>query len=569
MDDVSFNHPSQDTHANPLPVRNPSPDSRRWWALAATCFGLFMAVLDVTIVNVALPTISVDLHASFADLQWVVSAYSLMLAVLLITAGRMGDLFGRKRVFLIGTALFCLGSLVAAMAGTISIGALSSIHLLIAARAFQGVGGAVMTPLPLAIIAATFTGTERGIAIGIYGAMSGLAVAIGPLIGGILVENVGWQAIFSVNIPIGIIGSMLTIWAVRESHDEQSPRTIDFFGVVTLSISLFCVMLALIQVNDADKGWTSPYIIALFGIGAVVLLMFIIGELRQPFPMIDVRLFAIPRFTGTALVAFSFGAGLLSLLFFLTLYLQNYLGFTPLEAGLRTLPLSALILLAAPLGGVLQSKIGSKWIMVVGMFALVGGEILLSQRLSTDHRQDAWLILLPMMLLCGFGSGWVSPQIATVAVNAVSPNQAGMASGISGFSRQIGIAFGVALLGAILSHTYNQEIQNNIAQLAIPGSSPALQQTYHDQIITGLQKAGTTVGSTGLQSLPSTDIPASMVQLMHSLIFPQVQMAVCSAYITGMQDVIRVAILLLAIGLLMALFLVRIPQPNKKGKRMH
>src|SRR5690348_1812862 len=194
-------------------------DPRKWWALAATCFGLFMALLDVTIVNVALPTIGDDLNASFADLQWIINAYALALAVLFVTAGRLGDIFGRKRIFMIGMGLFSLGSLLCALAGSIQIGTLAPIDVLIGARALQGIGGSIMLPLSLAIISNTFHRRERGAAFGIYGGVTGLAAAIGPLVGGILVAKVSWQSIFYLNVPIGAIGILLTAWAVRESRD--------------------------------------------------------------------------------------------------------------------------------------------------------------------------------------------------------------------------------------------------------------------------------------------------------------------------------------------------------------
>ena len=250
----------------PQPRRGPRPPAtpRHWWALAAVSFGLFMALLDVTIVNVALPTIGDDLNATFADLQWVINAYSLTLAVLLVTSGRLGDIFGRRRFFMIGLGVFSFGSLLAALSGSVTFGSFSHIQVLLAARVVQGLGGATMLPLSLAIIAATFHGRQRGAAIGIYGGVTGLATALGPVIGGILVEKVSWQSIFYINVPIGIIGIGLCAWAVTESRDMSASRSIDIFGLATLTISLFCLVLGLIQGSDPDKGWTSPYILTLF-----------------------------------------------------------------------------------------------------------------------------------------------------------------------------------------------------------------------------------------------------------------------------------------------------------------
>lgn len=529
-------------------------DPRRWWALIGTCFGLFMALLDVTIVNVALPTIGNDLKASFSDLQWVVNAYALALAVFLVTAGRLGDLFGRKRLFMFGLGLFSLGSLLCSLSSAFTIGSLSPIQVLIGARAIQGLGGAIMLPLALAIISATFHGRERSTAIGIYGGVTGLATAIGPVIGGVLVSKVSWQSIFYLNVPIGVIGILFCIWAVRESFDTTAPRTIDFFGLVTLTVSLFCLVLALIQGSDPDKGWTSPYILTLFGIAAVAMIVFVIGELRLKYPMVDLRLFKIPSFTGSAIVAFTLSAGMFSLFFFITLYLQNYLGYSALDGGLRVLPLSGLIMVTAPLAGAFTDRLGAKIIMAVGMAILVIA-VLLMTRISPSDTQTDWLVLLPAFILGGIGSGIVNPPISTVAVSTVSRDKAGMASGISGACRQLGTAFGIAFLGAILTNQYNTAIHDKISALKIPNVPPAQQQSILNQIITGLQKAGTFVGSTGLRN-PSS-LPPQFAPFVHQPIFLQIQSIVQTAFINGTIDSFYAAAGLLAVGVLASLLLVR------------
>ncbi len=524
---------------------------RRWWALAATCFGLFMALLDVTIVNVALPTIGNDLNASFADLQWVVNAYALTLAVLLVTAGRLGDLFGRKRLFMLGLGIFSLGSLCCALSGAITLGSFSHIQVLIAARVLQGVGGATMLPLALAIIAATFQGRERNVAIGLYGGVTGLATALGPVIGGLLVTNVSWQSIFYLNVPIGVVGIGLCLWAVTESFDTKAPRSVDFFGLVTLTIALFCLVLALIQGSDPDKGWTSAYILTLFGISVAALVVFVIGELRLKYPMVDPRLFKNVSFTGGAIVGFTLSGGMFSLFFFLTLYMQNFLGFDALNSGVRFLPMSGLILFAAPLAGAFTDRLGAKLIMVVGMVILVVA-VLLMTRISPADTQTDWLVLLPSLILAGIGSGLVSPLVGTVAVNTVSRDRAGMASGISGVCRQVGTAFGIAFLGAILTSQYNTALQNNISQLTVPGASPAQQQSILNQIITGLQNAGIFAGSTGLKNPPP-----QFAQYTHLPLFPQVQTIIQAAFINSTIDLFYLAAALLGLGLLAALFLIR------------
>ena len=374
--------------------------------------------------------------------------YTLALAVFLVTAGRLGDLFGRKRLFVVGLGVFALGSMLCALSGDFTLFSLTHIQTLIAARALQGLGGSIMLPLSLAILSSTFHGRERGIAFGVYGGVTGLATAIGPVLGGLLVEKVNWQSIFWINVPIGIIAIALCLWSVQESYDTTAPRSIDVFGLVTLSAALFCLVLALIQGNDADKGWTSPYILTLFGIGTLALVAFVIGELLMKNPMVDPRLFKNASFTGVAIVAFTLSAGLYSLFFFLTLYLQNYLGFSPLQAGLRALPLSGLVLLTAPLAGAQMHRFGPKVFLVLGM-ALMAIGVLLMTRITTDLSQTAWLVLLPGFILAGLGSGLVNPPIADVAVSTVSRDRAGMASGVNSVCRQLGTAFGIAFFGAI------------------------------------------------------------------------------------------------------------------------
>jgi EmrB/QacA subfamily drug resistance transporter len=526
-------------------------DPRRWWALITVSLGLFMALLDVTIVNVALPTIGDDLHTSFADLQWVVSAYTLALAVFLVTAGRLGDLFGRKRLFIVGMGVFAFGSMLCALSSDVSLFGLSHIQTLIAARAAQGVGGAIMLPLSLAILSSTFRGRERGIAFGVYGGITGLATAIGPVLGGLLVEKVNWQSIFWINVPVGIIAIALCVWSVRESYDTTAPRSIDVFGLVTLSVAIFCLVLALIQGNDADKGWTSPYILTLFAVAAIALVVFVIGEMLLKNPMVDPRLFKNASFTGVAIVAFTLSAGLYSLFFFLTLYLQNYLGFSPLQAGLRALPLSGLVLLTAPLAGAQMQRLGAKFFLVLGMGLMAVG-VLFMTRITTDISQTAWLVLLPGFILAGLGSGMVNPPIADVAVSTVSRDRAGMASGVSAVCRQLGIAFGIAFFGAILTSRYNARVSESVKALTVPGVPAAQGQAILDGIATGLQKAGTFVASTGLRTLPP-----QFAQFANTPLFAQVQSAVRSAYITSTVEIFQLGAILLVVGALAALFLVK------------
>ena len=530
---------------------------RKWLALAATCFGLFMALLDITIVNVALPTISKDLKASFEDLQWVINAYTITLAVFLVTVGRLGDIFGRKRMFVTGLAIFTTGSLLCALSSGISIGGLSHTTMLFVARAIQGFGGAFMLPLSLAIITATFEGHERGTAIGVWGGVTGLGTAVGPVLGGVLVEKVSWQSIFFINVPIGLIGIALTLYAVTESRDERAPRSIDFFGLLTSAAFVLCLVLALIQGNDRDKGWTSGYILTLFAVSAIALVAFVVGELRMKNPMADPRLFKIPSFTGGAIVAFTLSAGFYSLLFFLALYLQNTLGFDALNAGVRFLAISGMILIGAPLAGRLTDTIGPKPLLVVGSAGLVISVLLMARISSTSFAQDSWAVLLPAFILGGLASGIMNPPISTLAVGTVERRRAGMASGISGLARQLGTAFGIAFLGAILTSRYNSSIHDRVLGAQGPAWAhvPAMAR---QGIVNGIQAAGTTAGSLGLPASPQNPYSTSPLR-------PALGEIAKSSFVGGTIDVFRIGAALVAVGLLASLFLVRRSDLKQSG----
>ena len=522
--------------------------SKKWWALAATCFGLFMVLLDITIVNVAIPTIGTDLKASITDLQWVLNAYNIALAVFLVTAGRVGDILGRKSIFMLGLAIFTVGSLGCALSGQVAILGLTHTTFLFASRAVQGLGGSFMLPLSLAIITATFEGPERGTAIGIWGGVTGLATAIGPVVGGVLVKGAGWPWIFAINIPIGIIGIGLSYWAITESRDEQTDRSIDIIGLVTSAAFVFCLILGLIQANDSDKGWTSPYILTLFAISAVALVLFVVLELRIKNPMADPRLFLIPSFAASAIVVFMLSAGFYSLLFFLTLYLQNTLGYDALGAGVRFLTLSALIMVGAPLAGALTDRIGAKPILVVAT-ALLTIAVLTMTRLSTsDFANTAWLALLPGFVLGGFASGMINPPTSTLAVGVVERNLAGMASGVNTLARQVGSAFGIAFLLAILTSRYNSHIKDAILGIQQPGLTGPVKEHLASQ----LQSAGLFAGSYGLEGT----YPGSKAYQAQA-IFPTLSRLARQSFIQGTTDILYVAAVMIALSLVASVFLIR------------
>ncbi len=526
------------------PGSNPSR-GHKWWTLLAMAFTIFMALLDMTIVYVALPTIQKDMHANFSDLQWVVNAYALTLAVFLVTSGRLGDIFGRKRVFMLGLTVFTAGSLLCGLSGGIAFGGFSHMKALLAARAIQGVGASIMFPMTLAIITATFDGPERGRAIGIWGSVSGLATAIGPLAGGFLVENVGWQSIFFVNVPIGIVAVLVASWAVVESRDDRAPHAIDVFGLVTATACLFCLTLALIQGNDSDKGWTSPYIVTLFTVAAVALALFVLIEPRIADPMVDLRLFRNLSFTGAAITVFALSAGMISAFFFLTIYFQDFLGFSAIECGVRFLPLSGLILLSAPLGGIVIDRLGARPVLTVGMLLLTISLALMT-RISPHDLKNDWVILLPAFIAGGLGMGFAQPPISTVAVGTVERARAGMASGVNGMCRQIGSAFGVAFLGAMLTGRYNGLVSSRVGALSrLPAGA-------RQSVIVQVQGKGTIAGSLGLPVDPANPTP-----LVHSPVFPLVQHIARQSFVDGTVFVFWLATGIVAAGTIAALFMTR------------
>src|SRR5215218_2894701 len=300
---------------------------RKWWTLVAVCTATFMLLVDVTIVNVALPSIEQDLHASFSDLQWVIDAYALTLAALLLTGGSLADILGRRRIFVIGIVVFTVASVLCALAGTPLV--------LNLARALQGIGGAFMFATSLALLASAFQGRDRGTAFGVWGATTGASVAVGPLVGGVLTDGIGWEAIFLVNVPIGIAAIAMTLAKVEESHAPSGGR-IDWPGLLTFSGALFALIFALIRGNS--EGWGSPVIVACLAAAAVLFVAFVMVERRSDHAMLDLSLFRKPAFAGASITAFVLSASMFSMFLYLTLYIQNILGYTPLESGLRFLP---------------------------------------------------------------------------------------------------------------------------------------------------------------------------------------------------------------------------------------
>jgi EmrB/QacA subfamily drug resistance transporter len=407
---------------------------RKWWTLTLISIATFMLLLDITIVIVALPDIQRDLGASLSSLQWVVDAYALTLAAFLLTAGSLGDRLGRRRVFSIGFGVFTLASLLCGVAGDPT--------LLNLARGLQGVGGAAMFATSLALIGQEFQGRDRATAFGVWGATIGGAVAVGPLVGGLLTEHLGWEWIFFVNIPIGIIAIVLTEARLANVAAQDAQR-VDLPGLVTFSAALFLLIFGLIRGNP--EGWESALILfALIGAGAL-LAAFVLIERRSSHPMLDLTLFRKPAFNGVSAVAFGLSAGMFAMFLYITIYIQGVLGYSPLEAGLRFLPLTLLSFVASPIAGKLSDRVPIRVLLGVGL-ATVGVGLLLMRGLGPESE---WTALLAGFLVAGAGIGITNPGIGQAAIAVVPAAKAGMGSGINTTFRQVGIATGVAALGAL------------------------------------------------------------------------------------------------------------------------
>jgi len=431
----------------------------KWWTLVAVCLGIFILLLDITIVNVALPDIQSELHASLSDLQWVIDAYALSLAALLLTAGSLADLYGRRLVFVIGAALF--------MAGSIACGAAQDVFFLQLSRAFQGIGGAAMFATALALIASAFQGRDRGVAFGAFGATTGVAVAVGPVLGGVLTSGLSWRWIFFVNIPICLLAIVIGLWRVKESHDPRAGSP-DWFGFVTFSLALGSLVYGLIRAGQTQ--WSDGRVVVCLVAAAVLLAVFVASQLLGQDPMFDLGLLRKPTFTGGLIAAFGVSASVFSLLAYLVIYVQNVLGYSPVGAGVRFLFLSGAAFVAAAVAGRLTEKVPAKWLIAPG-FVVLGVGLLLIQGIDVD---SSWTHLIPGLVVCGLGVGMINTPLASTAVGVVTVDRSGMASGINSTLRQVGIATGIAVLGTIFSHQVADGIHQGLAGTPAAGQSDRL-----------------------------------------------------------------------------------------------
>jgi EmrB/QacA subfamily drug resistance transporter len=407
------------------------------WTFAITSVALFMTTLDNLVVTTALPVIRKDLDAGLSGLEWTVNAYTLTFAVLLITGAALGDRFGRRRMFGIGLAIFTLGSAAAALA--------PSIEVLIAARAVQGVGGAIVTPLTLTILSAAVPAERRGLALGAWGGISGLAVAIGPLVGGAVVEGISWQWIFWLNVPIGLALIPLAFFRLRESRGPND--ALDLPGVALASAGLFGIVWGLVRGNGV--GWGSLEITTAFVLGTIVLALFVVWELRAPAPMLPLRFFRNRTFTAANTASFLMFFGMFGSIFLLAQFFQTVQGYSPLQAGLRVLPWTAMPIFVAPIAGALSDRIGGRPLMATG---LAMQSIGLAWIAFVSTPTVAYAELVTPFVISGIGMALYFAPVANVVLSSVRPIEEGQASGANNAIRELGGVFGVAVLASVFAH---------------------------------------------------------------------------------------------------------------------
>src|SRR5215207_5881941 len=489
-------------------------DNAKWYTLIAACFALFMAILDNLVVNIALPTISRDLDARNTELQWVISAYTLVFASLQITAGGLGDRFGRKRWFMIGLVLFTSVSAIAAFS--------NSMNMLLLMRALQGVDAALIMPLSLSLISNAFPPEERGRAIGIWSAVSISGIALGPVIGGAIVEYFSWGWIFLINVPIGIIALLVTQAVVRESRDESGTVATDVPGTILITAGIASLTWALIQAGE--RGWTDTWILLAFLAAAIILPVFVWVELHTERPMIPMSFFRSRTFVGANIDSFMIAFLITGVSFFLTLYQQNIHGFSPIRTGLALVPMVAVMMVFSPLSGSMVNKLGPRRLISFGMLVTgIGTGLFMFAGIGVSY----WRIL-PAFLLMGFGMSFIWAPMTTAVLNSVSSEKSGIASAVNGSLREIGTAFGVALLGTLANRTYKDSFNSNADIQALRASGGDALAPVTDLVGSGMNYGGhvislipefSTLPAQALATLEQASAEAFMVGMDRAIIF--------------------------------------------------
>ena len=462
-----------------------------WLVLISLVFGFFMSLLDITIVNIAIPSIQSSLNTNLTTVTWVLNAYSLVFAILLVTMGRFADQFGRKRIFMMGMIIFSIGSLLCALAPTMAqLSGRPAIDWLIGFRAFQAIGAAALNPVSLAIIIAVFPREKRGAAIGVWGALSGLAAAAGPVLGGFLVQNFDWRWIFFVNLPFCIVGLIMVAMFVPETREPGTSKKLDPLGLLTLSIAMFCLVLAIIQGND--WGWTSTPVLSLFAGALVSMILFLIVESRVSEPMVHFSLFKIRNFSASSIAIFLFGIAIQGAFLLLVLYFIDAQGYTQLDAAYAILPIPLASFVVSALSGAFSQRISPRISGIVGMALLaVGFFALATLNVNSTFLDTTW-----RGIIIGAGMGLCFQSFPNMALSEVPRAKLGVGSGVFNTFRQIGFVLGVAILISL----FVGQIKTNIQQattnsVQIVQHNTTIPAQFHQPIIKGLQSAGSNVNS--------------------------------------------------------------------------
>ncbi|MEA2361916.1 MAG: hypothetical protein QOD71_1061 [Thermoleophilaceae bacterium] len=484
--------------------------ARKWWTLIVVCAATFMLLLDITVVNVALPSIRDDLGASFTDLQWVVDAYALTLAAFVLTSGSLADRLGRRRVFVVGLVIFTIASALCAVSGTPL--------MLNLCRALQGVGGAIMFAISLALLGQEFRGEERAKATAIYGATIGVAIAAGPLVGGALTDSLGWEWIFLINVPIGIVSILATVTQVGESRDPHA-RGIDWVGLVTFSLANALLVYALIRGNP--DGWGSPQVLGPLIAAAVLFVAFVVTEVRVEQPMLPLEFFRNRSFTGAQIGAVAVSASMFALFLYITLFVQNLLGYTPFEAGLIYLPSTMVTFVFSGLTAALMPRFPLRVLLGGGLMILAIGLLLIGGR----EQGDTWTELLPGFIATGIGVGMINPVVANLALSTVPDEHGGVAAGINDAFRQVALATGVAALGALLLARATDVVQG-----LLPGTSAEEARLLAEGVSSGALPRG---------------VPAAVVD------------AARQGFVDGLNDILLVGAAIAVVGAVLSVWLVR------------
>ncbi len=499
--------------------------------LGTMCFTLFMIMLDSTVVNLALKTIQDKLAASLSELQWIVDAYVLFIASLLLTGGTLGDMFGRRKAFMGGLGLFALGSMACALS--------PSIDWLIAARCLQGIGAAVMMPSTLSILTNTFPDPkERAQAIGMWAGVSGLALAVGPLIGGVMVQHLGWQSIFWINVPVGALALVCAALFVPESSARDG-RSLDIPGQLLAITGLASLTYALIEANS--YGWTSPRILACFAVAAVALTGFFAVETRSRTPMLDLSFFRNSTFAGANLTGLIVSFAFFGIVFFLSLFFQRVQGYSPTEAGLLALPMTITVMITAVASGRIVGRIGSRLPMTIGMVITGLGLLSLTTVQYDTPYSQIWFLLIPI----GLGNGLVMSPMTTAAMSTVPGRRAGMASATLNTVRQVGSVFGIAVLGNIVTRSFVDHIPGALAGLRLPAPAVAAIKVAAKQ---------------GQESAPAKAPPG--------IDLTAVSNAVSNAFTQAFHTGLWVSGLLLLAGAPLAFAMIRMKSPHEASKKV-